>query len=100
MHKNIPVYTDDDVLLGEVIRILHRTGEIDPELALYESYMNIWDVHSGQRVFVPTDFIDSEQPDRVNLWIDLAEVKHEFWGRIPPFVAGRRFTVEELPVLA
>jgi hypothetical protein len=100
MHKNISVYTEDDVLLGEVIRILHRVGEVDPDLALYESYMNIWDITSGQRVYIPTDYIDEEQPDRIDLWIDLAEVKHEFWGRIPPFVAGRRYKVEELPVPA
>jgi len=100
MHKNMPVYTEDDVLLGELLRIIHRLENIDPDLALYESYLVIWDVHSGQRVYVPINFVDTEQPDKVTLFIDLDEIQEDYWGRIPPFVAGRRYRAEELPVPA
>ena len=94
------VVTADDVKLGELLRIHHRTDEVNPELRLYASYLEVWSVAFAMRYFIPTDYID--EYDAATGTITLADtmrtVQEETWDRTPNFIAGHLSQRQELPV--
>lgn len=94
------VVTADDVPLGELIRIHHRREDINPELRLYASYLEVWSIDFGGHIYVPTDYIDEYDVGASTIY--LTETKHtvqqETWDRTPGFIAGRKSQRQELPV--
>ena len=94
------VITADDVSLGELLRIHHRQEEINPELRLYESYLEVWSVELGGHCYIPTEYIDAydEATGKIYLTETLHKVQGETWDRAPSFVAGRKSRLEELPL--
>lgn len=94
------VVTADDVSLGELVRIHHRQEDINPELRLYASYLEVWSIDFGGHVYIPTDFI-GEYDEATNI-IYLTETVHtvqqETWDRAPSFIVGRKSQRQELPV--
>lgn len=94
------VVTADDVPLGELIRIHHRQEDINPELRLYATYLEVWSIDFGGHIYIPTEFID--EYDEAAHIIYLTETKHtvqqETWDRAPSFIAGRKSQRQELPV--
>ncbi|MAT98289.1 MAG: hypothetical protein CL608_14185 [Anaerolineaceae bacterium] len=106
MQENMPfrkydkVVTADDVTIGELVRIHHRQEDINPELRLYASYLEVWSIDFGGHVYVPIDYID--EYDEAAGSVYLTETKHtvqqETWDRAPAFIAGRKSQRQELPV--
>ena len=94
------VATVDEVVLGELRRIHHREEEVNPELRLYASYLEIWSTEFGGHTFIPTDFIDEydAQTRTIYLTETLSTVQKESWDRTPSFIAGRKSRKEELPI--
>jgi len=94
------VVTADDVTLGELMRIHHRQEDINPELQLYGSYLEVWSIDFGGHMYIPTDFID--EYDEAAGIVYLTKTKHtvqqETWDRTPSFIAGRKSQRQELPV--
>lgn len=94
------VVTADEVPLGELVRIHHRQEEINPELQLYASYLEVWSIDFGGHIYIPTEFID--EYDEAARTVYLTETKHtvqrESWDRTPSFIAGRKSQRQELPV--
>ena len=96
------VVTDDEIVLGELLRIHHRQegDEVNPELRLYPSYLEVWSIDFGGHSYIPTEYID--EFDEANRTIYLTEtmntVQQETWDRAPSFVAGRKSRREELPM--
>ena len=106
MQDNMPfkkydkVVTADDVPLGELMRIHHRQEDINPELKLYASYLEVWSINFGGHIYIPTDFIDEydEAAGVVYLTETKNTVQQETWDRAPSFIAGRKSQRQELPV--
>ncbi len=94
------VVTADDVPLGELVRLHLRQEDINPELKLYASYLQVWSIDFGGHVYVPTDFIDEydEAAGIVYLTETKRTVQQETWDRAPAFIAGRKSQRQELPV--
>jgi hypothetical protein len=92
------VVTADDVPLGELIRIHHRQEDINPELQLYASYLEVWSIDFGGHIYIPTDFIDEydEAVDILYLTETKRTVQRETWDRAPAFIAGRKSQRQEL----
>lgn len=99
-HKYDKVVTADDVILGELLRIHHRQEDINPELRLYASYLEIWSVDLGGQSYIPTDYIDryDQATRKVYITETLSTVQKETWDRTPSFIAGHRSRREELPI--
>ena len=99
LKKYTPVWTADDQELGNALRLRHRQTDIDPEMKLYESYLEVYSMEIGTRDFVPCDFIASFDPEipRVTLAVPMQTVMAELWDREPTFIAGRQDLTEELP---
>jgi hypothetical protein len=94
------VITADDVLLGELLRIHHRQEDVNPELRLYASYLEVWSIELGGHTYVPTDYIDEYDPNAHKIFLTekMNTVQSETWDRAPSFVAGRHSRKEELPI--
>lgn len=94
------VVTADEIVLGELLRIHHREEDINPELRLYASYLEIWSIDLGGQTFIPTDYIDEYDPQARKIYLTelLGTVQKESWDRTPSFIAGRKSRKEELPV--
>ena len=94
------VITEDDVLLGDLLRIHHRQEEANPGLRLYASYLEVWSIDLGGHCYIPTDFIDEydEAAGKIYLSETLHKVQSETWDRAPGFIAGRNSRREELPI--
>lgn len=93
-----PVWTADDVRVGQAIRFHHRTHDVNPELKLYASYLESNAIKMGGPIFIPTTFIADYDPaeDKVILTVDFGTVKKETWDRTPGFIAHRTSEIEEL----
>ena len=93
------IITADEIPLGELLRIHHRQEEVNPQLRLYASYLEIWSLKFAGRYFVPTDYIDEydEAAGIVYLTEILSTVQQETWDRTPNFIAGRKSQRQELP---
>lgn len=94
------VVTADDVLLGELLRIHHRLEDVNPELRLYASYLEVWSIDLGGHSYIPTDYIDEYDAAARKIYITetMHTVQQETWDRAPSFVAGRHSRKEELPI--
>ena len=94
------VVTADDIVLGDLLRIHHREEDVNPELQLYASYLEVWSIDLGGHSFIPTDFIDEYDAAARTVYITetLNTVQQETWDRAPNFVAGRKSRREELPI--
>lgn len=94
------VVTADDVRLGELLRIHHRLEEINPDLRLYASYLEVWSIEFAGHFFIPTDYIDEydAKTGTLHLTETMKEVQEETWDRTPSFIAGRHSRRQELPV--
>ncbi|WP_420631237.1 hypothetical protein [Candidatus Leptofilum sp.] len=94
------VVTADDVDLGELLRIHHREEDVNPELRLYASYLEVWSIELGGHIYIPTDYIDEHDAANRIIYITemLSTVQQETWDRAPSFVAGRQSRKEELPI--
>lgn len=94
------VVTADDVKLGELLRLHHRTEEINPELRLYASYLEVWSVAFATRFFIPTDYIDEYDAATGTVYLadTMQTVQEETWDRTPNFITGHRSQRQELPV--
>lgn len=100
LKKFADVVTADGHPLGGAMRFFHRPeGEVNPELRLYGTYLEIQSVELGGPSFIPTDFIAEYdgRTNRVTLAADFKMVVDELWNRTPDFVARGRAGVEELP---
>jgi hypothetical protein len=92
------VWTEDGHKLGEVHHIHHRPGEVDPDLLLYETYLEIQDFGLGMTYFVPTEFVQVDGTNgRVIVNESFREVLSNRWNNRPPFIAGGFARTEELP---
>ena len=104
MHKQIfkgdRVETVDGRFLGTAIALHQRQAEINPQLKLYVIYLNVWDEQAGDRLYIPTDFIQEidSQARRITLSVTQATVQKETWNRLPDFVAQSNDVEVALPV--
>ena len=91
--------TRDEIVLGEAHRVYHRTGEVDPELMLYASYVHVVSLATGDDYYVPTDFIVGRDPATgvIRLSVTMKQVEALTWTRIPDFVAHGQAREEALP---
>lgn len=98
LRRGTPIYTSEGQYIGQALRIHHRVQDVDPELKLYASYLEISNLALGSSLYVPLVFVstfDSAAP-RVNLSVPLKTVEGETWDREPTFIAGRQSRVESL----
>lgn len=92
------VWTEDGHKLGEVHHIHHRPGGADPELLLYETYLEVQDFGLGMTYYIPTDFIQVDAvTGRIIVNETLRGVQRNRWHHRPPFIAGGYARTEELP---
>lgn len=93
------VATVEDVRLGELLRIHHRLDDINPELRLYASYLEVWSVEFSTRYFIPTEYIDEYDAAVGTIFLTdtMRTVQEETWDRTPNFIAGRQSRRQELP---
>lgn len=100
LKKYAAVVTSDGHAVGTALRLRHRTEDIDPELKLYASYLEVMGVELGNQSYIPTDFISDYDPEQdvVTLAVKFDIVEDETWNRAPTFIARREDTVEELPL--
>ena len=89
IHKLEEVWTADGKKVGLAEKIYHRVKGADPELELYESYLEIENFELGSSFFVPFDFIrnDEVQTERIELAVTFDDVHRNTWTRMPFFVA-------------
>jgi hypothetical protein len=94
------VVTADEVFVGEILRIHHRQEDVNPELRLYASYLELWSIEFGGHSYVPTDYIDEydEATGTIYLTETVNTFQQETWDRAPSFIAGRQSRREELPL--
>lgn len=92
------IWTTDEKSVGEAIRLHHRTHDVNPDLKLYQSYLESRSVKMGGPVYIPTDYIADYDPgnDRVTLSVKMRTVQHEGWDRAPDFIAHHTSEIEEL----
>ncbi len=93
------VVTADEVFVGEVLRIHHRQEDVNPELRLYASYLEVWSTAFGGHSYVPTDYIDEYDAAKGIIYLTetVQTFQHETWNRAPSFIAGHKSRREELP---
>ncbi|WP_420644146.1 hypothetical protein [Candidatus Leptofilum sp.] len=94
------VVTADDVVLGDLLRIHHREEDVNPELRLYASYLEVWSVDLGGHIYIPSEYIEEYDAAARTIYIaeTLSVVQQETWDRAPSFIAGRQSRKEELPI--
>lgn len=100
LKKYVDVYTSDGEHLGVTMRFHHRPPEeVDPELRLYRTYLEVQSVEMGGPIYIPTLFIDAYDPatNRLTVATTLTEVEEALWNRKPDFIARGWNVREELP---
>jgi hypothetical protein len=97
--REVAVWTKDGLYLGNAIRLHHRQHEVNPELKYYAAYLETFSFETGERYYMPTDFIkmSAVENGRLTLTITLAQVEHNTWNREPAFVASGQAWTEEVP---
>ena len=83
------VYTADDALLGQAICLYRQpdTAQINPDLKLYATYLQVANTALGDSFFIPTDFVVKAESSLVQLSLTMKEIEHETFSRRPMFVA-------------
>jgi hypothetical protein len=99
IHLRDEVWTADEKRLGLAQALYHRTGDADPELQLYATYLEVGDFEYGETFFVPTDFITDSRAGakRIALSKKRDEAMLHTWNRMPDFVAHGQYRKEALP---
>lgn len=100
LKKGAQVMTADAQLLGKALALHHRPAdEINPDLKLYASYLEIPNLLVGSHFFVPVDFVSAYDPQafEVSLSVPMSAVMNETWDREPSFIAGNLDEAERLP---
>lgn len=84
-----PVYTADEILLGHAMRLYHQTNphNINPDLQLYATYLQVVNEALGDTFFIPTHFVATAAPARVTLAITMKQVQQATFSRKPTFIA-------------
>lgn len=91
------VYTADQQHLGEASRLHHRPADdVNPELKLYATYLEVINLAFGNPLFIPTDYISDYADDKLMLSVPLAVVEDETWERTPDFVTAHTGETEAL----
>lgn len=99
INKFEEMWTADGKKLGLARYVFHREDEINPDLQLYASYLEVQDFEYGEAFYIPTDFIadrDSET-GKISLTVNYDEAMKRTWFRMPDFVAHGESRKEELP---
>ena len=99
IRKKDEVWTADDQKLGQAQLLFHRTGEVNPALLLFATYLEVEDFDYGENFYVPTDFIVERQVDTGRLMLSKKrdEAMQLTWSRMPDFVLQGQARTEELP---
>lgn len=100
LKKYADVYTSDGEHLGVTMRFHHRPPEnVDPELRLYRTYLEVQSVEMGGPVYIPTVFIGDYDPatNRLIVNASMNEAEEALWNRKPDFIARGLSVREELP---
>lgn len=90
------VYTADDVELGVAVALFHRTKDVNPDLKLYATYLEVSNHDLGDAFFIPTDFISTAENGTVKLSISMKKIQHETMTRKPDFIAFGQAQKEKL----
>ena len=93
------IWTADEEKLGLAQHLYYREEGIDPDLQLYESYIEIENYELGDVFYVPSDFVSgrSDEDHRIRLSVTFSEVLKPTWTRMPHFVAHGEGRKEDLP---
>jgi hypothetical protein len=93
------IWTADSKKLGLAQYLLYRQDNINPDLQLYGSYLQVEDYEFGEVYYVPTDYIAGRDPDRgnVTLAVSFETVRQRTWFRMPDFIAHGEARKEFLP---
>ena len=94
------VWTADEKKLGLAQQLFHRQDEVNPDLQLYASYLEVENFEYGEGFYIPTDFITGRDPElgRLLLSVTIDQVMNHTWFRMPDFVAHKLYNQELLPV--
>jgi hypothetical protein len=93
------VWTADEQKLGMAQALFHRTGDVDPQLQLYATYLEVSDFDYGETFFVPTDFIAERGAEAKRITVNKTrnQAMQLTWYRMPDFVAHGQYRKEALP---
>lgn len=100
MRKYDKVATADGIEIGDLLRLHHREEDVNPDLRLYATYLEVWSLSMSGHFYIPMEYVDehTSQPGQIMLTVPLATVQNETWDRTPSFIAGRLSRREELPL--
>lgn len=90
IHRGDEVQTADGVSLGQALVLYRRLDLVDPELKLYEYYLESVKLSMGDEFYIPTDFIERYENGTVYLSLTMPQVQAETMMRMPKFVASRK----------
>lgn len=92
------VWSSDEKLFGLAQHIFMREEGADPDLLLYEGYLEVENYDLGEIFYVPLDFIASrdDKEEKVLVSATFTEALRQTWTRIPHFVARGAGRKEEL----
>lgn len=98
LHRGTAVWTSDNHNIGTATRLHHRQKDVNPDLKLYASYLELFSVELGGATYIPTDFIRDYDPaeNKVTLSVTLEDIAIETWNREPLFIAGGAQATESL----
>ncbi len=100
LKKGAAVMTADGQSLGKAYALHHRAPqEVDADLKLYATYLEVPNILVGSHFYLPVDFIAdyNSEAEQVSLSVPFAAVMDETWDREPSFIAGAQGGVELLP---
>lgn len=99
IHKDSEVWTKGGVCLGNALHLYHRLEGINPDLQYYATYLETFSFQTGERHYLPTDFLRATDEGNGRLTFDVThyQVEHHTWNRQPAFIAAGKARREELP---
>jgi len=98
INKFDEIWTADRIRLGLAERIYHREEDVNPDLELYSSYLEIESFDLGYNYYIPFDFIhDDHDAEGIELTVTFEAVQKNTWSRMPFFIAHGEARIEELP---
>lgn len=98
LRRGTTVWTADGHDIGYSIRLHHRQNEVNPDLKLYGSYLELFSMLLGGATYIPTDYIRNYDPvdNKLLLSVTLEDIAKETWDRTPSFIAHHQATTEAL----
>ena len=93
------VWTADEKKLGLAQKLFHRQNEVNTDLQLYATYLEVDNFEYGEGFYIPTDFITGRDPVTGHLLLSVStnQVMNHTWFRMPDFVAHNLYDQELLP---